>query len=149
MLYPRRLAYRALGMVLEQYQVAAMALKLNPDDPTQALPGNEPGEIWFYENFDRGRGAIIAHVFLDATGARVLVERLDRLIRRNHRVDFRVGEFGITRREGQFDVDMRVDLREVIEAEGARMRTAKQRVLTPASMPRRPVTVIRAFGRSR
>lgn len=148
-LYPRRLAYRALGMVLEQHHLGAMALKLNPDDPSQSLPGVEPGEIWFYEDFDRGRGKVLATVLLDANGARVLVERIDRLIRRAHLADFRPAEFGITQRDGSYDIDARVDLREVIEVEGPKMRTAKQRVLPPASRPRRPAKVVRSMGSSR
>lgn len=146
-LYPRRLAWRALGMVLEQYGLTAMALRLNPDDPTQALPGVLPGEIWFYEDFQRGAGPVIATVFLEADGnARVLVERIDVLIRRNHRREFSAREVGIDQRPGRFDVDAVVDLAEVVEVEGPRMRTAPQRVLPPASRPVRPPTTIRAFG---
>jgi hypothetical protein len=50
-LFPRRLAWRALSMVLGEYQLGAMTLKLNPDDPRQCLPGIAPGELWFYEDF--------------------------------------------------------------------------------------------------
>lgn len=148
-LYPRRLAYRALGIVLEQYGLTAMAVRLNPDDPSQALPGNEPGEVWFYEDFRRGAGPVIATVIVDAGRARVLVERIEKLIRRNHLRDFKPREVGIDRREGRFDLDAVVDLSEVIEVEGPRMRTAPQRILPPASRPIRPPTAIRAFGSSR
>jgi hypothetical protein len=148
-LYPRRLAYRALGVALDRFHLGVMLVKLNPDDPTQALPGNAPGEIWFYEDFARGAGPIIATVLLEETRARVIVERLDRLIRRNHLRDFRPAELGIARRDGLPDVDAVVDLTEVIEVEGTTMRTAKQRVLPPASRPRRAPQAIRAFGSSR
>lgn len=149
-LYPRRLAWRALRMALERFQLGDMALKLNPDDPTQALPGVEPGEVWFYEDFDRGAGKVVAIVLLTGTRARVLVERIERLIRRNHRRGFVPREVGIVQREGAFDVDLEVELAEVIESdEGRLMRTARQRVLPPSSRPRRPPTVIRAFGGSR
>ncbi len=148
-LFPRRLAWRALRMALDRYQVEAIALKLNPDDPTQALPGAQPGEIEFFEDYDKGRGKVVAVVLLEGTRARVLVERIERLIRRNHLRDFRPREVGIVHREGGYDVDVAVELQEVLEVEGERMRTAPQRVLSPASRPVRPVTVIRAFGSSR
>jgi hypothetical protein len=148
-LYPRRLAYRALRMILEQFHLEAMAVRLNPDDPTQALPGVEPGEISFYEDFDKGRGKVIATVLLGGARARVLIERIDRLIRRNHLRDFQPRELGIVRREGAHDVDAQVDLAEVIEVEGEVMRTAKQRFIPEASRPRRAPKAIRAFGSSR
>ncbi len=147
-LYPRRLAYRALRMALEQYGLAEMAVKLNPDDPTQTLPGVEPGEIWFYEDFAEGRGLVVSTVLLEDGRARVLVDHISQLIRRNHRRDFQPREVGIVQRHGVPDVDLQVDLREVVEVEGALMRTAKQRVLSPASRPARPPRVIRAFGNS-
>ncbi len=149
MLYPRRLAYRALGIVLEQYGLTAMALKLNPDDPSQALPGHVPSEIWLSEDFRRGAGQVIASVVLEDGRARVLVERVEALIRLNHRRGFVAREVGIDRHPGRPDIDAVIDLAEVVEVEGERMRTAPQRVLPPASRPRRPPTAIRAFGSSR
>lgn len=152
-LYPRRLAYRALRMALDHFHLEKMALQINPDDPSQALPGHEPGEVWFYEDFARGAGPVIAVVFLrgafDAPHARVIVERIDRIIRRPHLVGFRPREVGIDRREGYPDVDMNIDLAEVVQVEGERMRTAKQRIPPPHSRPRRAPTAIRAFGSSR
>lgn len=149
-LFPRRLAWRALRMVLERFGLEQMALKLNPDDPTQALPGAGPGEIEFGEDFGRnGSGRVLAVVILDGAKARVLVERIERLIRVAHRRGFVPRELGIWQRPGVHDLDVELDLSEVIEVEGQLMRTAKQRVLPPASRPRRPPTAIRAFGSSR
>jgi hypothetical protein len=137
-------------MVLERFNLEAMALKLNPDDPTQALPGAGPGEIEFGEDFGRhGSGQVLAIVILDGSRARVLVKRIERLIRVNHRRDFVPRELGIWQRPGAPDLDVELDLTEVIQVEGGRMRTALQRVLPPASRPRRPPHAIRAFGSSR
>ena len=148
-LYPRRLAWRALSTVLEQYNLTGVTLKLNPDDPTQALPGAWPGEIEFYEDYRGGAGRVIATVLLDGARARVLVERIDRLVRRNHQAAFVAREVGIAQRRGVPDIDAEVDLVEVIEVDGETMRTARQRVLPPAARPARPVQAIRAFGSSR
>jgi hypothetical protein len=145
-LYPRRLAWRALGIVLDQYALRAMTLKLNPDDPTQCLPGVAQGELSFFEDYAEGRGIVIATVLLDGTMARVLVERIERLVRRNHRRDFRADEFGIYHRPGAYDVDINVDLAEVMEIEGELLRTGKQRVLAPGHQTYRPPHVTRAFG---
>lgn len=148
-LYPRRLAWRALSTVLDQYGVRQMALKLNPDDPRQCLPGNIPGELWFYQDFQAGAGRILAIVLLDGAQARVLVERVDRLIRRNHLPTFRPAEVGITQRRGQQDIDVTVDLAEVIEVEGQQLRTARQNVLSEASRGRGTPRVERCYGSAR
>lgn len=149
MLFPRRLAHRALELVLDQFNLRAMALKLNPDDPTQCLPGNEPGELWFYEDYREGRGEVIATVLLHGTEARVLVPRIEKLLRRNHLVGFRPAEVGIDRRQGAMDLDMVVDLTEVVEIHGAAMRTARQKVLPRGAGPYRPAEIIRSVGSHR
>lgn len=150
-LFPRRLAARALGMVLDQYQLGGMTLKLNPDDPSQALPGAGPGEIEFFEDYAGGRGEVLAVVVLElaAGRARVLVERIERLVRMNHRKDFRPREVGIVRRAGAPDIDAVVDVREVLQAEGQRMRSAPQRPVVPPEQRRARPYGIRAFGSSR
>lgn len=146
-LYPRRLAHRALGMVFAQLGLEHRVIRLNPDDPSQALPGAAPGEISFYEDFAGGAGAVIATVLLEDSGrARVLVGRVERLIRRNHRKEFRAAEFGIVHHRGAPDIDAEVDLSEVVEVEGPQMRIARQRPLVPASSRVRPPRVIRSFG---
>jgi hypothetical protein len=76
----------------------------------------------------------------------VLVDRVDRLVRLNHRRDFRPYEVGIAQRRGAADIDAQVDLTEVIEVEGPAMRIARQRLLSPASRPVGLVHVVRAFG---
>jgi hypothetical protein len=136
---------RIVELVLDQFNLRAMALKLNPDDPSQCLPGNMPGELSFYEDFQQGRGKVIATVILAGSAARVIVERAERLIRRNHRVGFRPDEVGIYPRRGGMDLDLVLDLTEVVEIDGEAMRTARQRVLSPQSRPYRPPQVIRAF----
>lgn len=145
-LYPRRLAWRALSMVLDQHALRDMAIRLNPDDPRQCLPGVAFGQIDFFEDYLGGAGRTVAIVLLDGERARVLVERVEWLIRRNHLPSFRPAEIGITRRRGQYDIDVTVDLGEVVAVEGERMRTARQTVLPEASRPRRKPEVARAYG---
>jgi hypothetical protein len=137
-------------MVLERFGLEQMAMKLNPDDPTQALPGVGPGEIEFSEDhWHGGAHRVLATVILSGSRARVLVERIERLIRPNHRRGFSPRELGIWQRLNAPDLDVDLDLSEVIEIEGTTMRTAKQRVLPPAFQPRRAPHAIRAFGSSR
>lgn len=149
-LYPRRLAWRALELVLDQYGLSAIALKLNPDDPSEAFPGAIEGTVLFGERLLVGRstGAIATVEIQGGTRARVLVENVRRLVRRNHLKDFREGEVGIVRRPGQPDIDVDVDLADLIERYGELMRTAPQRV-----PPRRPALpeprVISALTRTR
>ncbi len=45
-LYPRRLAARALALVLDSYGLTAVALRFNPDDARECLPGLEEGEVY-------------------------------------------------------------------------------------------------------
>jgi hypothetical protein len=144
-LYPRRLAARALSLVLEHHGIGNIALKLNPDDPTQALPGHWPGEISFYEDFAGGRGRVIASVFIEGTMARVVIERVDAIIRRSHARDFEPQAVGIYPEPGHPDIDAEVDVSGIVELEGDLMRTAPQRILRPASRPRRVPRVIRAL----
>lgn len=148
-LYPRRLAWRAVWMVLEQYQLEAMALKLNPDDPSQAFPGAHDGEVLFYEDARAGHGHAVARVVVDGPQAQVVIDRIDWLLRPNHRKDFRASEIGIRQQRDVPDVDATVNLAEVIEVEGAKMRTARQRVFSAAYRGRRQVAVVRAFGGGR
>lgn len=148
-LYPRRLAWRALSVVLDQYNLQGITLKLNPNDPAQALPGAGRGEVEFYEDYRQGAGRVIATVLLDGAKARVLVERIDRLVRRNHLAAFVPREVGIVQRRGAPDIDAEVDLSEIIETDGEVLRTVRQRLLPPASRPRPPSRAIRAFGSSR
>jgi len=145
-LYPRRLAYRALSLALDALGMAGIALKLSPDDPTQALPGNQAGEVVIFEDFAEGRGSVIATVLLEGTRGRVTVERLSRLVRRSHLRDFRPEEVGVSPRPDRPDVDVEVDLAEVIEQDGELMRTAPQRRPPPRYGPRGAPETIRAFG---
>lgn len=125
-LYPRRLAARALALVLERYGLGAMALKFNPDDPTQVLPGTEPGEVLFFADTTLEGHRSLAHVYLDAYGttARVVVEDLRALVRRTHRRQFRPAELGLGR-----GLDVEVDVSDVVAGEGELMRRAPQRVV--------------------
>ena len=144
-LYPRRLAARALALVLEHHGLAGIAIRLNPDDPSQALPGHWPGEVVFYEDVCGGRGKIVASVFIEGTNARVVADRVDALIRRNHVRDFEPEAVGIVLEPGVPDIDAEVDLSEIIEREGELLRTQPQRVLPRTSRPRRRPQVKRAL----
>jgi hypothetical protein len=136
MLYPRRLAARALGIVLQHYQVADVTVKLNPDDPEQAFPGAAEGEVRLYlDGWGQGRRPV-AIVFLEGTRARVVVERLRELVRTNHRAAFQEEDVGIVQFPGEPDIDMDVDLSDVIDQFGEALKTAAQRVV---ERPRRAV----------
>lgn len=136
-LYPRRVAHRALELVLGHLGMDQVVMKLNPDDPTQAFPGAVPGEIRFYEKgWDEGQQALAA-VFLEleAGRARVVIERARALVRTAHRKDFKAEELGFQRAPGEPDVVMEVDLGSIVDAYGDAMRTVPQR--PPARMRRR------------
>lgn len=148
-LYLRRLARRALELVLEQYGLAAVTVKVNADDPRMALPGNLPTDVIFGEDLLRRYGSTFATVTVEGTRARVIVPDVRRLVRANHRRDFRPEEVGIRSRRGEPDIVADVELADVIEREGELMRTAPQRPIPPASGPARPPDVVRAFGGTR
>ncbi len=157
-LYLRRLAWRALRLVLEQYNLAAVAVEVNPDDPRSALPGLLANQVIFGEDLLRRYGSTYATVTIDGTRARVIVPDVRRLVRQKHQRDFRPEEVGIfpaRRRPGQDEADRQpdvvadVELADVIERDGELMRAAPQRMTSPASGPARPVEVIRAFGSTR
>jgi hypothetical protein len=134
-LYPRRVAVRALGVVLEHFGLAEAAVKLNPDAPENALPGPGDGEVaLFADGWERGQRPI-ARVYVAGEKARVVVDQVRELVRRSHRRDFRAEEVGIRSEPGEPDVDMEVDLSEVLEEFGEKMRTMPQRA---APRPRRP-----------
>jgi hypothetical protein len=127
-LFPRRLAARALDIVLQHFNLSAVVVKLNPDDPEQAFPGAEPGEVRLYlDGWGQGKRPV-AIVFLEGTRARVVVERVRELVRRNHRADFVEEDVGIVQFPGEPDIDMEVDVAGVVDDFGQVMRTAPQRV---------------------
>jgi hypothetical protein len=134
-LYPRRLAARALAMVLERYGLGQMALKFNPDDPTQAFPGAMHGEVRFYEDRERGQRPLAVVVLADSS-ARVYVERVRDLVRRAHRKTFRPAEVGIASM-----LDVEVDISGIVELEGERLRTAPQRSITRRLSRGRPQVI--------
>jgi hypothetical protein len=127
-LYPRRLAARALALVLEQLGLSDVSRKFNPDDPTQVLPGAEFGEFRFYEDTGRLGHRAIAHVYLDGDRVRVVVESVIEIIRRNHRRDFHPEEIGISPTPARPDIDVEADLGSIADASDV-MRTAPQRRL--------------------
>jgi hypothetical protein len=131
-LYPRRLAARALQLVLERYGLGQMALKFNPDDPTQVLPGAEPGEVRFFADTTLEGHRSLARVYLGADGmsARVVVEQVRDLVRRTHRREFRPAELGIASK-----LDVEVDVAGVVETEGELMRRAPQRYVQRRRVP--------------
>ncbi len=144
-LYPRRLAARALALVLDSYGLTAVALRFNPDDARECLPGLEEGEVIFGEDIVR-RWSPLATVFVHGTSARVIVEEVEALIRSNHRRDFEGPEsVGIFPRPGCPDIDVTVDIAEVIQRDGELLRTTPQRLSHPAS---RPLHIPQVLGRS-
>jgi hypothetical protein len=127
-LYPRRLAVRALDLVLKHFNLGDVVVRLNPDDPEQAFPGAAEGEVCLYlDGWGVGKKPI-AVVQLDGSRARVVIERVRELVRTNHRKDFRPEEVGIVPAYGEPDVDMDVDLQGEIDLFGDAMRSAPQRV---------------------
>lgn len=148
-LYLRRLAWRALELVLDQYGLAAVTLKLNPDDPHEALPGHLENEVLFGEDLLRRWEWTVARVQVDGTRARVIIDRVDRLVRANHRKDFRAEEVGIISRRGQSEIDTEVDLADVVEQWGELFRTSPQRVQPRVGRRGATPDAIRAFGSGR
>jgi hypothetical protein len=148
-LYPRRLALRALAIVLEHYGVTDVTVKLNPDDPEQAFPGPSDGEVrLFLDGWDRGQRAV-ALVFLQAEKGRVVVERLLDLVRSNHRAEFKPEDIGVFPAPGEPDVDMEVDLSSEIELMGEAMRTVPQRRLARRTRPAVTPSLLRRGMRGR
>ncbi len=151
-LYERRLAARALGIVLEHLGMHEVVLKFNADDPQQVIPGALAGSIRFYEDggWDEGRRAL-AQVDLELEGgkARVQVGRLRELLRRNHRKDFRLEDVGLVPGD-ELDLDMEVDLADVIHEFGEAMRvTPAQRIVSRPRGARRYRRYAGALGRGR
>jgi hypothetical protein len=130
-LYPRRLAVRALELVLGHLGMSEAALKFNADDAEQAFPGPYPGEVRIYEaGWDRGQKPL-AHVFLEeaAGRARVVIPAAHLIVRPNHRKTFRAEDVGIQRHAGEPDVDMEADLSPVLDQFGVVLRTVPQKTV--------------------
>lgn len=145
-LYVQRLAWRAIQAVLERYDLSTIALKLNPDDPSQACENND-GLVLFSEDF-RGRwstreAVAVVRVDLERARAQVVIARIDRLVRPKHLGEF--DEVWLAASSSGPDVDVEVDLAEVVALEGELLRTAPQRVLPERSRPRRTPRTQRAF----
>lgn len=132
-LYPRRLAARALALALEGFDLGSVSRRFSADDPAECLPGPDGDDFVFGDIRDRWEP--IATVYLDGTTARVVIPDIDRIIRPNHRGEFEPEEVGIFPAAGRADVDVTVDLSSVIESDGDLLRTAPQRVsaLSPSS----------------
>lgn len=150
-LYPRRLAVRALELVLEQLRMNEVSLRFNGDDPQQVIPGAE-GTIRFYEDggWDEGKRPLaVVRVDLERGTALVVVDRLRELVRRSHRKEFRLEDVGIAPEPGEPDLDMEIDLSGILEEWESMRRTPQQRVI---SRPRRAGRYRRyagALGRGR
>jgi hypothetical protein len=137
-LYPRRLAVRALGLVLDHLNLSATAIRFNADDPEQAFPGHAEGEVRIYvDGWSRGQ-LPVAQVFVHGARARVVVSRLRLLVRPKHRRDFRAEDLGIVPGPDEPDVDKNVDLSDVIAEHGEAMARAPQRVLQRRRRPHAP-----------
>ncbi len=145
-LFPRRLAGRALAMALDGYSLAGVSRKFNADDPAECLPGIARDEFVFGDV--SGRWAPLATVYLEGASARVIVEDIEKLIRPNHLRDFEPESLGIFHTPGRPDIDVTTDLTEVLEGdEGELLRTAPQRVLPQHMKPSYRPRVIRSTGR--
>jgi hypothetical protein len=134
-LFQCRLAHRALVMVLEQFNLAGEAVHFNPDDPSQVFSGLHENEIAFFEYFSDGIGEALAIVVLVDTEARVVIEDIRRLIRRNRQAEFRPEDVGIAHQRGEADIDVVVDLAELVETDGETMRKAPRRKIGPRPRP--------------
>jgi hypothetical protein len=145
--YRARLAWRALRIVLEQLSLTASAVVLNPDDPTQAFPGPDDGQVRFYEDRLGGRGRILATVTIRGTAAHIVVEDVRELVRLTHRKSVDPRELGIAQRPDRPDLDVDVSLAEVVERDGALLRSGRRRILPPSSAPRRPGNPSQPWGR--
>lgn len=151
-LYRRRLAYHALELLLDQYALQEVRVRLNPDDPSQCLTDDE-GRVRFYLDngmlvnaFRSGRELAWA-TFEDDAVVRVVVPRIRDLVRPTHRTAFRAIDVGIDSRPGRDDIDYVVDLTDYVSGESDRLLEAPPR--PPAPRTRAvggPVRVRRAFG---
>lgn len=140
-LYTRRLAARALALVLDSYGLSTVALRFAPDSLQECLPGLEEGEVLFGMDMLR-RWEPLVTVYVHRTSARVIIERLAALIRGGHRREWEGPEsVGIHPKPGQPDLDVEVDLGELIAAEGELLRTAPVHMPHPASRPVRVRTI--------
>jgi hypothetical protein len=144
-LFRRRVAHRALVMVLDQYGLTGITRKFNPDDPAEVFAGLRPGEVAFFEDFRDGIGKALAIVLLDGTRGRVIVDRVERLVRPRRQREFRTEDVGIRHQRGAPDIDVEVGLADLLEAEGELLRSARQRPAAPRSRPG-PVQVEHAIG---
>lgn len=137
---------RALGIVLEHLNVTASAIRFNADDPEQAFPGHEAGEVRIYvDGWNRGQDPV-ARVFVHGDRARVVIDRLRLVVRPKHRRDFRVEELGIATALGKPDVVMDVGLEDVIAQDGDMLRRAPQRLGPPRRRPFAPPRYVGAGG---
>jgi hypothetical protein len=146
-LYPRRLAARALALALDGYGLTPVARRWNPDSPEELLPGADPDEYVIGDRIAEHLRRPAARVYLDGARARVIVEHLDDVLRPGHRKEFRPEEIGLYSQPGRPDLDIEVDLTNLIELEGALLRTAPQRLPPPNRPWTSPPRVIRALGR--
>lgn len=145
-LYPRRLAGRALALALDGYDLGSVTRKFTADDPAECLPGIVRGEFVFGEV--RERWAPVATVYLEGASARVIIGAVEKLLRPTH-LDTELEEAGIFHLPGRPDIDVTIDLTEVIAADGELLRTAPQRVLPRHVRPSYgPPRVIRSNGRA-
>lgn len=131
--FDQRLAVRALDMALDSVGITGpvATVKWNPDDPAQVFPLPE-GEVRFGAFVDRwDLPWAVVRFSPDRRRARVIVERVRRLIRTAHLRDFDERAHGIYPSQHQPDLDVEVDLTEVLDREGALLRTAPVRPPSP------------------
>jgi len=137
-LLQRRLANRALEVVLDQIGMGAIALKFNPDDPTQICP-DLAGHWRFAADWRtrkaptamRGQpdiGVAMVELLDGGLRARVVIRRVRELVRPVHRAEFEPQAVGVM--PGRVnDLDLEVDLEDVINEQLPKLANAPQKYL--------------------
>lgn len=140
-LFLRRLAARAIESVLDGLQVRQLAIVCDADDPRVMRPHPDGSYRWARDWYAKDAGEGLARVHLNVTSwhARVVVPKLDALIRPPHRSEFDARAVGIVRDGRENDIDTEIDLTEIVAEEGELMLGAPQKEskLATPGRPRR------------
>jgi len=147
-LFLRRLAHRALVLVMKHYELEEIGMRFNPDDPSQIMPGPD-GSLRFAEDWRSRAGDGLAWCWLmiegDEPKARVVIPRVRALVRPTHRRDFDPWAVGIQSGRA-LDVDTEIDLTDWLTEDGGLLRDAPQRYQArPDPRNRRSFKVKRAL----
>lgn len=116
-LFVRRLAGRVIDEVLRGLELDQVQLRLNVDDPRVMMP-HPDGSLRLAEDWSaKGSGDGLARVYYPDDGvARVVIPRVDLLVRPQHRLELDLAALGIRRGAGRAnDVDVTISLDSVLE----------------------------------